>query len=258
MNRVNLLSKGIRGIGLLLTILIFLGNFSFQPVVATTSQRTTAISTMRGMRSVVWAANGDVIIYGETYKASCKYTGMPYTQDKDSTLKDFTSSVYMSWIPGGNYYSFRNPAVAIGNDCSSAVAISWKAGGSAINVSTVDTKQMFSAIKSKTNCMAKEGSYTASSTATYTTDITKNYTTSQLYGSLVAGDACVYRRTDENHAILITSVNVSSKTVSYIEQIGAGEDNVRLNTTYSTWTSGTLTFDQLKSAGYLPLKPTDI
>ena len=99
--------------------------------------------------------------------------------------------------------------------------------------------------------MAKRGTY--STAYTYTDKMVQNSTKAQLYNSLVAGDACFYRLSDGGHAILITGVNVSTQTVTYIEQIGTN-----LSTNHSTWTSGTKTFDQLIADNYVSIRPTDI
>ena len=75
------------------------------------------------------------------------------------------------------------------------------------------------------------------------------------YACLVPGDGCFYKSSTTGHAILITGVNTSAQTVSYIEQIGGSS---RLSSTHSTWTSGTKTFASLKADAYVPIRPTDI
>lgn len=229
-----------------------------QQVFASTTQRNTAISTMASMRYFAWYPNGSVIIYGRQYAVGGVITGLPYTQYADTTRAGFISSPTMQYIPGGNFYSFSQPSGDVGNDCTSAVAISWAAGGSSINVSTVYTVQMLAAVKSAQNCMAKRGTYSTGYTYTNTM-IEQVEDIDELYSALIPGDACFYRYYDSSqgrmrgHAILITGVNPATDTVTYIEQIG-----VNFSTNKSTWTSGTKTFNQLESAYYVPIRPTDI
>lgn len=110
--------------------------------------------------------------------------------------------------------------------------------------------------------MAKRGTY--STGYTYTTGMVDQFASDpnayDLYCTLVPGDACFYRYYDyaqgrmRGHAILFTGVNLSTKSVTYIEQID-GDLVVKNN---SSWTSGTKTFQQLKNSNYVPIRPTDI
>lgn len=236
-------------IGALLVIAIVCSSI-VQPVFATTTQRNTAISTMSSMRYFSWKPNGDVTIYSKTYLSYVAYTGLPYTQNANTTLSGFISSPTMMWFSGGGYF-LSQPSDDIGNDCSSAVAISWSAGGSSIIVSDVWTPQMLRAVKATENKMAKRGTYTT--TYDYTYSMAHSQTKEILYGALVPGDGCFYKTSSGGHAILITGVNTSTKKVTYIEQIGTN-----LSTNKSTWTSGDKTFQQLYDAGYVPIRPTDI
>ncbi|NLW89810.1 MAG: hypothetical protein GXY43_08885 [Clostridiaceae bacterium] len=214
------------------------------------------------MRYFSWYPNGSIIIYGTQYAVGGVIRGIPYTQNADTTKADFISSPTMQYVYGGNFYSFRQPSGDVGNDCTSAVAISWAAGGSSINVSTVYTVQMLAAVKSTQNRMAKRGTY--STGYTYTTGMVDQFASDpnayDLYCTLVPEDACFYRYYDKaqgrmrGHAILITGVNLSTKSVTYIEQID-GDLVVKNN---SSWTSGTKTFQQLTNSNYVPIRPTDI
>jgi len=233
-----------------------------QEVSATTAQRNSAISAMTAMRNIQWVPNGDVTIYSANYVSNTMYTGMPYTQNADTTLSEFKTKPTIQYVSAINLYVLSQPASDIGNDCSASVAISWKAGGSAITVAGVSTSTMLSAVKSAANHMTKRGTYDTS--FSYTLDMTAASSAEALYNGLIPGDACFYRTSSEGHAILITGINTSANTVTYIEQIGEGRADGslvkgwRLAASHSTWTSGTMTFDQLKAAGFVPIRCNDI
>ena len=234
-----------------------------QEVSATTAQRNSAISAMTSLRSISWYPNGSVSIAGTQYAIGGAITGIPYNQSDlaNTTLSGFLSNPNMQYVTsGGNFYLFSQPTNEVGNDCSSAVAISWSAGGSSINVAAINTAQMLSSVKSASCCMAKRGTYSTSTNVGdplyYTYAMAHSVSKVTLYNALVPGDACFYKTSSEGHAILITGVNTASQTVTYIEQIGPGSS--RLTSTHSTWTSGTMSYTQLYNAGYVPVRCTDI
>ena len=245
---------------ILVAILVFI--FAISPtmasrVSATTAQRNSAIVTMTLMRNFIWVPNGSVSITGKEYALGGSITGMPYTQsdDANTTLPEFKTSPTMQYVYSGNFYYFSQPVVDVGNDCTSSVAISWSSAGSAINYKLINTSQMLSSVKSSSCYMAKRGTYTTYSYDTSTITISHRVTPEALYNTIVPGDACFYKTSTGGHAILITGINTSANTVTYIEQVGSGS---LLTSTHSTWSSGVMTYQQLYSAGYVPIRCTDI
>ena len=234
------------------------------------SKGKLAIAEMKKMYNITWTSNTypEVEIYGLKYKCGTRYKGMPYTQywnARNKTYSEFLSDPAMVYAAPIYRYFLSQPKNPdgtkreLGNDCSAAVAAAWRAAGSGVSKS-ISTGSMYNAAISSTGCMKKRGSYGGSDTKT-----TRGWLTSSNYisvfSALKPGDVCFYHTkksdgTHTGHAILITDVNTTSKTVSYIDQIGK---QWRIDSAaHSTWTSGTKSFWSLYSDGYVPITTSDI
>jgi len=246
---------------ILVATLVFIFALSLsmtQEVSATTAQRIAACTTFAAMRDFKWVAAGNLTLWNNSsYTSNVEYTGIPYSQASDTTLYGFKTSATMQYNSAINKYLFSQPSPAgsVGNDCSSAVAISWKATGSAINVSLVSTLSMVNAARSSTNSIAKLGTYSTAD-CTYTLAMTTRVSAISLYDGLTSGDACVHymQPTTGHHAIFILSNDRTNDIITYGEQAGLDSSG----SVNSTWATKTATYEQLKSAGYIPIRCTDI
>jgi hypothetical protein len=84
-----------------------------------------------------------------------------------------------------------------------------------------------------------------------------------VYDTLKPGDVCFYHYEYINeygvtkykgHAILITDIDTVNNKVWYLDQNG-GQDFINKG---SSWTTGSMTYDQLRGKFYVPLTASDI
>ena len=286
---------------LLLTYVFLFANNNQNVTAASSYYRQKAVTHMNNMAGTQWQTNnnfsdlevGSRIAY---YNKYVYYKGMPYTQGSiNTTYSNFMSR--SAYIPVGGTSSFylfnynNDPIPSrYGNDCSTAVAQAWQAGGCPIaNVWNGDiyTGDMLDAIQSTTGYlgMFKIGSYKApaAQTSEYVStphcSFPAGITISNLYFadttgwsvyqkekrevylaylSLLPGDSLLRIDPTMSHTILITAITGTG--IMYTDQIGCGSASAtnemgwRLINTGSTWTlNATLTFDQLYEKHYLPL-----
>lgn len=193
-----------------------------------------------------------------TFIAGTKYYGMPYTWIYDDKLPTMTS--WSTWNSTGSFRIFNNQRTPVkltsseketlkldpnttyyvksfGNDCSTAVALAWKAGGASIEAN-YDTSTMLTKLKDGTSCIRKVGDYTTLK-GSDTEAIVKNNTKTKIkdcYALLQQGDACFHDDSAGAHAILIYSNNTTTKQVTVIEQVGYWQTAYNNGQAYkSTW-----------------------
>lgn len=251
---------------LLVTLLLLLSGITEVSAMTPSSKGSQVIAEMTRMKNIKWTANNypEVKIYSLKYRNGVTYYGMPYTQAVNTSYSEFMADSALVYAAPIFRYYLNQPKTGkinrdLGNDCSTAVVLAWRSAGSGVAIS-ISTETMYNAAIKSQSCMMKRGSYSASATK-----ITKGWLTKSnyiaVYSALKPGDACFYRKLNSDgkysgHAILITDVNISNKTVSYIDQIG-GQTRID-SSARSTWTSGTKTFLNLFDAGYVPITASDI
>lgn len=232
------------------------------------SKGSLAIAEMTKMKIITWTANTSpkVIISGLNYYCGTIYKGMPYTWSADTSYSAFLSDPALVYAAPIYRYYLNQPKNsngtnrALGNDCSTAVALAWRAAGSGVSKS-IYTGTMFNAAMSSQSCMKKRGSYTAPTGSTTTTGWLTSSNYVAVYESMKPGDVCFYHYkkadgTYSGHAILITDVDCANDKVWYIDQIG-GQSRID-SSAHSTWTSGTKSFSGMLNSGYVPITTSDI
>jgi hypothetical protein len=118
--------------------------------------------------------------------------------------------------------------------------------------------------------MKKVGNYDSSPANTYystwqmTNSASEKTKVQAAYELLQPGDSLFYNYTlsgtTRGHAIMVRSVNVATKKVYFIDQIGSGSyisasqpAGWRLDSTFSTWRVSSMTFDELYNSHYVPV-----
>ncbi|MBN1892683.1 MAG: hypothetical protein JW780_07870 [Clostridiales bacterium] len=208
--------------------------------------RSYTVTRMTDMARIYWTPKANFSVLnksGGTYypfTKGVKYYGMPYTWIYDNTLWQMSSKC--TWDSTQQYRIFDNSGT-FGNDCSTAVALAWQAGGCSIP-SWYDTETMLSSLKSGSPLIKKVGNY---STGYSNTQYMVMYNDIEsAYTLLKPGDACFYRYPGKGHAILIYKnyPNATTPYVLAIEQVGY----------YSNFTgSGKTTWYYLKKYEYQEL-----
>ncbi|GEM_PF-1327431 len=270
---------------IVITIIIFFSLDStiskyYNKVQAVSSARTIAVQHMRMMGTTKWVPSVTWYVSAKSdrtddYIKGLIYKGIPYSQNNGgSTLEQWShfssrlksilypySDVYSCAVSAGISYSAPEE---FGNDCAKAVFQSWQKAGSSVPVSGVSTASMLSAIKTPSNSMVKVGQYlTNGSDTLYMTDSqSEKDALMKAYSLLQPGDCLFYRYNGSGHAIMVTSVNVSTKQVAFVDQIGSGSATGgkpagwRLDETKSTWRVSNMTFSNLYASHYVPVTTT--
>ena len=133
-----------RKLALLLTLLILSSTVLFLPkspkVYAATIlyNRLNAATRMLNMARIYWTPKSTFSVQSKTggsyyeFTKGVKYRGMPYTWLTNSTYDDML--VKCTWDSTYSYRIFNNSG-NFGNDCSTAAALAWQAGGVSIDKS---------------------------------------------------------------------------------------------------------------------------
>lgn len=235
------------------------------------SKGKLAIDEMKRMANFTWTSNTypSVKIYSRTYQCGYIFKGLPYTWSADNNLTEFLACPSLVYAAPVYRYYLSQPKSDYGNDCSTAVAWAWKAAGSGVDPDSIYTGTMFNAARSSQSCMKKRGSF---STPEYFDNVlklkgTKYWITASnqnaVYDTLKPGDVCFYHyeyindygvKKYKGHAILITDIDTVNNKVWYLDQNG-GQDFINQG---SSWTTGSMTYDQLRGKFYVPLTASDI
>lgn len=247
----------------LLIVIIFTSTANPQVLAATRLyNRENAVAQMKSMARIYWTPKSNFSVLNKPtnkggkyygFTAGTKYYGMPYTWNTDKTLSQMTS--LCSWNSTKTYRIFNNSGT-FGNDCSTAVALAWQAGG-AYMPANYDTATMLSKLKDGTSCIRKVGDY--STNGTDTQSIVTNNTKTKIkdcYALLKQGDACFHRDSAGAHAILIYSNNTATKKVKVIEQVGYWQStyNAAGQQVQTTWFYlKEYDYDTLANKYYLPI-----
>lgn len=251
-------------------------------VAAASAARNTAVWHMNRMGTTRWIPQNSTWYIntgtGKTddYIKSNTYKGMPYSQwglnqwyQMSAKLTPVypNASLYYCSITAG--FTYLNPQ-SFGNDCAKAVFQSWKQAGSPMAITGVNTLTMLQAVQSSSSYMEKVGSYASYPASTYystwqmTNSASEKINVQAAYELLQPGDSLFYRYTlggeVRGHAITVRSVNVATKTVYFIDQIGSGSyisdsqpAGWRLDFTFSTWRVSSMTFEELYNSHYVPV-----
>ena len=204
---------------------------------------TAAYTAMSNMATVSWSPYADMTITyvntGRIYKADTTYSGMPYSQTKDTKWATFSAHMVT------NSYKLKSQ---YGTDCSFATLNAWEIAGKNLHSQMRNTTDILYHLRN-TNFIMRVGSYPFNSNTSCSGIASSNSqaTMTAAYKKLKKGNAML----KDGHIVVVYSV--SSTDVTYIDQNG------RAGATYAatcSWnTAVTKTFSTLRSEGYLPIYP---
>lgn len=230
------------------------------------SKRDIVYDYMVSMSEVVWTATNDIdttdIAKTLKYSAGEEYHGLPYINyDVDTDLEEFLEVLRFDEASGKYFYDETVRKNILGNDCSSAVLLSWKRLDGGISATT--THDMFP-LGSSTGVYALGGitddGIDVTSAIIYNTGDTAYY---EALALLRKGDA-VLTHSSTGHVRMVVDAPVVVRSAggvidpynSYItclEQTNS-MDKTRTDGVKTTWyVNHTYTFSQLRNSGYIPI-----
>lgn len=227
---------------------------STEAAVTPTAKQNLVIATMKDMSNVFWKPTNTVTIYGTPYAKGTIFKGVPYNQNCDDRKFDFVTACGFKWDSSFEGYIYSSTSGNVGNDCSSAVAISLQSIKSSIQYKNINTDNF--------KACAKVGHYegeglTLKTVGSYATN--SNYTSGiddavlkTYYKKIMPGDVLLQRYNGSNglvkHVVLV--VEVGTNYVKITDQIGrkSGDDK-------SSWRhEKKMTYDDLCRNKYLPIR----
>lgn len=255
----------------LIAVILFVGFKSFD-VHASAAIRKSAIGTMHTMASIKWKPTRDFSnkftgrwdnpTYIKYTGAKC-YTGMPYSWHYLTSLSSFLTKVTFASYDGCFHLNISSTPtetqISVGNDCGVAARNAWiSATGYSFSTSKYTTGLIARAID-QTDTIRRVGSYTVISGQTALQIVQANASSMTSYYKLLKpGDICV----KDGHAILV--VSVSSTGITYHDQhgsysSGSGTETTPYIASTTSWTiSGSMSFQTLKTRGYIPITSTKL
>lgn len=230
--------------------------------VSHTSKQNIVISTMNNMCKLSWKPTHTLSIYQSKYPyyAGTIYRGIPYNQNEDFTTLDFVKACNWDYRSQLACYVYSSTKTSVGNDCSSAVAISLHQNNTSIKYEKINTDTFM--------LCASSGKYTGNglnlkTVGGYKTDSanTKEYISkigtkeaNVLYDKIKPGDFLFYKYGDNGHAVLVCDVDYANKKVIITDQIGrkSGDTN-------SSWRYyKKMSYNSLFNDYYLPLRENSV
>lgn len=239
--------------------------------VPTVDKRTMVYDYMVSMSEVVWTPSHDIdttdIAKTLYYNKGVEYHGLPYINlDVDTDLEEFMAVLRFDETKQKYIYDEYERSKILGNDCSSAILLSWKLLDGSITAT--NTNNMFP-LGEKTGVYIL-GALKAGDAKT-TADIIKANSTDDYYAALTTlkkGDAILSRwATEKGHAghirMLVEEPTITKKGngeinpgrsyVTTIEQTNA-MDKDRKDSVKTCWyVNHTYTFQKLYESSYVPV-----
>jgi hypothetical protein len=216
--------------------------------------RQKVVDYMYAMSQVKWIPEENFSIGSNSnYKEGETYYGMPYTTRRKALLEEFES-----FIIDGIYTGPANPALVIGNHCTSSILGSWARIGNSVTASY--TKNL---LPSRGEGALPVGSYDwkgydiqqfTDPTTEELVESSGKQTMFEAYSLLKAADAIIMRRKTEGHGRLVSKDAVTVRNTdgtidgekSYVTTIEQGSNtNKKVNHKY--------TFDELFKSSYIPI-----
>ena len=221
------------------------------PLSAKNTKRTTVVSYMRSMATVLWTPQKSFTHWsgGRTWTQGTYYNGIPYSQStRNTTLEAFRAN-----MKGATYIGPSKQSTYMGSDCSSTVSMAWKKADSTFSITNTE------GLLPGHSKISKVGSYSWSSAYQNNTKRACTNTGKDkmeaAYKQLKPGDAVVERHTSGNsksgHTMMVSSVSTSG--IYVIEQT-TYDDKIK-----SSWrVDKYYSFATLYSNGYVPVKLSTI
>lgn len=240
--------------------------------VPTVDKRTMVYDYMVSMSEVVWTPTGNIdttdIAKTLYYNKGKEYHGLPYINlDVDTDLEEFMEVLRYDEATKKYYYDETERSKILGNDCSSAILLSWKLLDG--NIKATNTNDMFP-LGAKTGVYIL-GNLKADDFKT-TAEIIKANSSDDYFAALTTlkkGDAILTRWTTENggHAghirMLVGEPTVTKKGngeinpgrsyVTTIEQTNSMDKERKDGVNTCWYVNHTYTFQKLYESGYVPV-----
>lgn len=226
------------------------------------SLREKIVKSMYDMSQIEWTPSTTITYYTndstKQFVAGTKYVGLPYTMGGGRTTTQADPlGIFKSKLDTDNY-TYIGPTgynSYYGSDCSSSVSGAWRVNG--IETNATYTGNM---IPGENSNIIALGDYTYSDRTNMTKTICTDNGSTKIYSGydlLEPGDAIVRRVSTDSgwagHVRLVTSVDITNKTVTVIEQCGYVSGS---NTTWKVYKQ--YSYSTLFSNSYIPIRPVGL